>query len=60
MNLHKAINFCYKKENFYVTRFFFQKIKLEEKRIDENWDRLMDSHLQTAYSYDRELNQRKS
>ncbi|XP_012523491.1 RIB43A-like with coiled-coils protein 2 [Monomorium pharaonis] len=37
-----------------------RKIKLEEKRIKEDWDRLMESHLQTAYSYDRELNQRKS
>ncbi|XP_011868101.1 PREDICTED: RIB43A-like with coiled-coils protein 2 [Vollenhovia emeryi] len=37
-----------------------RKIKLEEKRINEDWDRLMDSHLQTAYSYERELSQRKS
>ncbi|XP_024868032.1 RIB43A-like with coiled-coils protein 2 [Temnothorax curvispinosus] len=36
------------------------KIKLEEKRINEDWDHLMDSHLQTAYSYECELNQRKS
>ncbi|EGI64770.1 RIB43A-like with coiled-coils protein 2 [Acromyrmex echinatior] len=36
------------------------KMKLEEKRINETWDRLMDSHLQAACSYDRELNQKKS
>ncbi|KAG5317670.1 RIBC2 protein, partial [Pseudoatta argentina] len=30
------------------------KMKLEEKRINETWDRLMDSHLQAACSYDRE------
>ncbi|KYM99597.1 PREDICTED: RIB43A-like with coiled-coils protein 2 [Cyphomyrmex costatus] len=36
------------------------KIKFEEKCINETWDRLMDSHLQAVYSYDCELNQRKS
>ncbi|XP_011646865.1 RIB43A-like with coiled-coils protein 2 isoform X2 [Pogonomyrmex barbatus] len=37
-----------------------RNIKLEEKRINENWDHLMNLHNQTAYSYERELNQRKS
>ncbi|KYN34808.1 RIB43A-like with coiled-coils protein 2 [Trachymyrmex septentrionalis] len=36
------------------------KIKLEEKRINETWDRVMDSHLRAAYSYDCELNKKKS
>lgn len=39
---------------------FFQKIKLEEKNMNEDWDRLMNSHLQVAYSYEHELNKRKS
>ncbi|XP_011684604.1 PREDICTED: RIB43A-like with coiled-coils protein 2 [Wasmannia auropunctata] len=37
-----------------------RKIKLEEKHMNENWDHLMDSHLRTIYSYEQELNQRKS
>ncbi|CAL1688908.1 unnamed protein product [Lasius platythorax] len=37
-----------------------RKIKLEEKNMNEDWDRLMNSHLQVAYSYEHELNKRKS
>lgn len=58
MNLHGTINF--KNARKLLSNSSFQKIKLEEKQINENWDHLMDSHLQIAYSYERELNQRKS
>ncbi|XP_025986718.1 RIB43A-like with coiled-coils protein 2 [Solenopsis invicta] len=37
-----------------------RKIKLEDKRINEDWDHLMGSHLQIAFSYECELNLRKS
>ncbi|XP_032664055.1 RIB43A-like with coiled-coils protein 2 [Odontomachus brunneus] len=37
-----------------------QRIKQDEKRMNEDWDRLMTSHLQTAHSYAHELDQRKS
>lgn len=37
-----------------------QRIKEDEKRMNEDWERLMTSHLQTAYSYTRELDQKKS
>ncbi|XP_025159066.1 RIB43A-like with coiled-coils protein 2 isoform X1 [Harpegnathos saltator] len=37
-----------------------ERIKQGEKRTDEEWDRLMTSHLQVAYSHARELDQRKS
>ncbi|XP_014474974.1 PREDICTED: RIB43A-like with coiled-coils protein 2 isoform X2 [Dinoponera quadriceps] len=37
-----------------------QRIKQDEKRMNEDWDRMMTSHLQTAYSYARELEQKKS
>ncbi|XP_012216528.1 RIB43A-like with coiled-coils protein 2 [Linepithema humile] len=36
-----------------------RKNKLEEKSMNEDWDQLMNSHLQTAYSYECELKQRK-
>lgn len=39
---------------------FFQKIKSEEKNMNEDWDRLMNSHLQAAHSYEDELNKKKS
>lgn len=37
-----------------------RKIKLQEKNMNEDWDRLMNSHLQAAYSYEHELNKKKS
>ncbi|EZA53973.1 RIB43A-like with coiled-coils protein [Ooceraea biroi] len=37
-----------------------RKMKMEEKRMNEDWDRLTSSHLRDAYSYELELNQRKS
>lgn len=37
-----------------------RKIRMEEKQMNEDWDRLMNSHLQTAHSYEQQLNQRKT
>ncbi|GAB1863433.1 RIB43A-like with coiled-coils protein 1 [Camponotus japonicus] len=37
-----------------------RKIKFQEKNMNEDWDRLMNSHLQAAYSYEHELNKKKS
>lgn len=37
-----------------------RKIKLQEKNMNEDWDHLMNSHLQAAYSYEHELNKKKS
>ncbi|XP_072756418.1 RIB43A-like with coiled-coils protein 2 [Anoplolepis gracilipes] len=37
-----------------------RKIKLEEKKMTDDWDRLMNSHLQAAYAYEQDLNKKKS
>ncbi|XP_070150468.1 RIB43A-like with coiled-coils protein 1 [Polyergus mexicanus] len=37
-----------------------RKIKSEEKNMNEDWDHLMNSHLQAAHSYEDELNKKKS
>ncbi|KAH0950058.1 hypothetical protein HN011_005857 [Eciton burchellii] len=37
-----------------------RKMRLEEKRLNDDWDRLMTSHLQTAHLYENELNQRRT
>ncbi|XP_046836004.1 RIB43A-like with coiled-coils protein 2 isoform X1 [Vespa crabro] len=37
-----------------------QKMKLDEKRINVEWDRLMNAHAQTAEAYQRELDRKKT
>lgn len=55
--------YSYKLQNINIkiaNMSFFQKIKLEEKNMNEDWDRLMNSHLQAVHSYEGELNKKKS
>lgn len=48
------------KESFYFSFFFaIQKMKLEEKRMNEEWDQLMNSHANIADTYHRELERKK-
>lgn len=37
-----------------------QKMKLEEKRMNEEWNKLMNAHAQTAEAYQRELDRKKT
>lgn len=40
--------------------FFFQEMKIEEKRRDEEWDRLMNTQAEIADSYQREIDRKKA
>ncbi|XP_043488460.1 RIB43A-like with coiled-coils protein 2 [Polistes fuscatus] len=37
-----------------------QKMKLEEKRMNEEWDKLMNAHAETANAYQRELDRKRT
>lgn len=39
---------------------FFQKMRLEEKQRDKEWDRLMNTQAEIADSYQREIDRRRT
>lgn len=50
----------YKKFGSLKENFFFQEMKIEEKRRDEEWDRLMTTQAEIADSYQREIDRKKA
>lgn len=49
-----------KKFGLLRVNLFFQKMRLEEKRRDEEWDRLMNTQAEIADSYQREIDRRRT